>query len=184
MGADSFWRREMKPDHSVVVPRPANISSPPSQASSQLPATPQTPHYYPLPSSTLMYPGMPPLYFAHDLAHATAYYSPPPIVHAGSYYPASPLDGMHPPLPLLVSAYPPPVPPLEMNTPGAHIGRFPGAHDMNSSYPISSSQQNPAHSKPITMIDSSPVPNPYTDMYGATDELRPSYGYPISSRAS
>ncbi|GAA5983379.1 hypothetical protein JCM5350_003091 [Sporobolomyces pararoseus] len=156
----------------VLSPRESysNLSSPPSQASSQLPATPQTPHYYPLPPTAMMYPGVPqPIFFASP--HP---YYPPPTFQQYSH----PVEGLaRTQLPFLMSAYPsvPPMTPLEIRQPLGYE---------NEPYPISSSQHSPSRNKAVDQALASS--NPYQDLYSAVagDEFRSTYAYPITSRAS
>ncbi|GAA5910685.1 cold shock domain-containing protein [Sporobolomyces salmoneus] len=182
----------------------SNLSSPPSQASSQLPATPQTPHYYPLPATPttpmMMYPGMhQPLYFPqHDPNQAPTYYPPPPPLPSGAppppmgYYP--PPQNVDPMNPFLVqsSQFPPPPLPPPATTMNPLEQRPLLPPENNSAYPISSIQQpnhsTIANSKPSSMMVDSFGSESFYNVNGApgqTEELRSAaMGYPISSRAS
>ncbi|GAA5956417.1 hypothetical protein JCM3765_005656 [Sporobolomyces pararoseus] len=175
-GSRAAGRRESEyRASSVLSPRESysNISSPPSQASSQLPATPQTPHYYPLPPTTMMYSGVPqPIFFASP----HPYYPPPAL----QQYAPSPIDGAPAPVPFFMSAYPPAPPAPPPMTPIE--ARQPLVVE-NEPYPISSAQHSPSRNKSDQLLASS---NPYQDLYTAVagDDFRSTYAYPISSRAS
>ncbi|GAA5882842.1 hypothetical protein JCM16303_002490 [Sporobolomyces ruberrimus] len=193
---------------SMSAPSPvetySNISSPPSQASSQLPGTPQTPYFYPLPptlvGSSMVFPGGIPhsIFYAsphpHDPQAQLAYYAGPPPAHLSNgapYYP--PISNGYP-----TSPHPGPSYPVMASPDHHHLPNHQHDFAQPGHYPISSSSgsiphslHSPhSHSKTLS-IESSPAPplNPYSDLYGTMpDDYRnvqpPAFGYPISSRAS